>query len=376
MGKNRKSRQSSDFPKQKQKPGKTLKKTNVTNTTFTAKKLILQKQLADKPSSAAPIDGASTAVGPGMTVAELVVKFGHQNEPIVVSCMERLGYLIQKDPQQVYDSFSSVIAVVRQALNRTDFKLSTCRKFWSVLQKIINIPSNVLLPHFTHLCSTISLGLTNSQNPMRYLALKAYVELAKNHSSMFAVSHESFKSLTRFYCIDCDIGKVNGGVMKLATDVFPAIFSPFFRSGRSNTATNENFTEITIKESEAIVTKVRIEPNRHDFPVIGFNSSNESPADSKEGVFVLADTLFLFAARMLSKTTMPNDVIQPMVASGLNGIKTAATHFIESSAHQKGKLGPLLYELAEMDGFISALKNRKEFDTEAMLHKLDELSHV
>lgn len=82
MGKNRKSRQTSDFPKQNRKPGKKLQKTNVTNTTFKAKPLVILNRLSDKNTEDADSGKAN--------LYEILEKLNHLNESTLLHNLERM----------------------------------------------------------------------------------------------------------------------------------------------------------------------------------------------------------------------------------------------------------------------------------------------
>lgn len=81
MGSRKKSRQTSDFVKPKRKPGKKIQKTNVTNTTFKAKPLVILKQLSEK-------DSENAVTSSGFTLPDVLEKLNHFSEPILLQGVE------------------------------------------------------------------------------------------------------------------------------------------------------------------------------------------------------------------------------------------------------------------------------------------------
>ena len=86
MGRNnKKSRQHSDFAPQKRKPGKVLKKTNVTDTTFKTQKVSIISQLDNR--SNVPLKPGES-LQPKLSVSEICQSLNHYQEPILRRALE------------------------------------------------------------------------------------------------------------------------------------------------------------------------------------------------------------------------------------------------------------------------------------------------
>jgi pre-rRNA-processing protein IPI1 len=108
------------FAKKKIKVGKTLKKTNVTNTEFNAKSLVILEQFHDQTSE--PVSQR------GLTIRDLNRQIGHPSLPIRRDAVIGLKQLLKDHPRLIdanlYDLISSVGRLFCDEVSRIYFMIS------------------------------------------------------------------------------------------------------------------------------------------------------------------------------------------------------------------------------------------------------------
>uniref|UniRef100_A0A914Z2D4 Pre-rRNA-processing protein Ipi1 N-terminal domain-containing protein n=1 Tax=Panagrolaimus superbus TaxID=310955 RepID=A0A914Z2D4_9BILA len=264
MGKNKKkSRQHSDFQKPNRKPGKVLKKTNVTDTTFKTKKIELFNQLED--SSTQP-PTASDTQQPRLNVQEICQNLNHFQESMLKRALEGLLELHTKSRDNFLENLHRIIPAVGRLLawdNRVQDSFIACLN--KVFLKIFASPDQLISASFDRLCSLIVLGLTNPQDKIKVLAINILNKHIFPRKSA-PMNRELFKSYLRLVACDCLAGKSHIGVIKVALSSLPNFLSMYTRD---NSQFHEDYVEAFYytKNNKFGVTYKSPSNGQPDFPL-------------------------------------------------------------------------------------------------------------
>ncbi|CAD6194111.1 unnamed protein product [Caenorhabditis auriculariae] len=183
---NKKSRKNEDFKKVKLKVGKKLKKTATTDTTITAKRVVLTTQFEQKThTEEKPLSFR------GLTLEELSKQLGHFNTNIRKDAIVGIKQLLTSRPDLISSQLRTLIpSIARLISDARDSAMNGQLK--SLLKLLCTAPSDSMAAHITLFLAHVFRGLTHMELPVRNFALSilailmaAYPQLCRNNADLF-----------------------------------------------------------------------------------------------------------------------------------------------------------------------------------------------
>ncbi|PAV71989.1 hypothetical protein WR25_23911 [Diploscapter pachys] len=178
----KKKKENEDFKKVKLKVGKKLKKTNTTDTTVKAKKLVLVSQLKDNEVSAKAADEPLTKRK--QSIEDICRQLGHYSKSVRRDALIGLKQLLSSRPDFVHSHLRSLIPAVARLISdntNTDATTATLR---ALLQQMCRVPVDVLRPHFPLLVTHILRALSHMEISVRNLSISILSQLLQSHPSL------------------------------------------------------------------------------------------------------------------------------------------------------------------------------------------------
>ncbi|PAV67028.1 hypothetical protein WR25_18375 [Diploscapter pachys] len=178
----KKKKENEDFKKVKLKVGKKLKKTNTTDTTVKAKKLVLVSQLKDNEASAKAADEPLTKRK--QSIEDICRQLGHYSKSVRRDALIGLKQLLSSRPDFVHSHLRSLIPAVARLISdntNTDATTATLR---ALLQQMCRVPVDVLRPHFPLLVTHILRALSHMEISVRNLSISILSQLLQSHPSL------------------------------------------------------------------------------------------------------------------------------------------------------------------------------------------------
>lgn len=191
--KKQKERKNADFKKVKLKVGKKLKKTSTTDATFSAKKLVLTSQLADKQET----DEAPLSFR-GLTLGELCKQLGHFNKAIRKDALAGTKQLLTSRPDLIVSHLRTLIPSIARLLNESATDPALNAQLKSLLAVICSVPEQSMSAHFTLLLAHVLRALTNMEMRTRLLALSVLSMLMKNYPRLCRNNADLFSTFVKF----------------------------------------------------------------------------------------------------------------------------------------------------------------------------------
>ncbi|KAE9552917.1 hypothetical protein FO519_003859 [Halicephalobus sp. NKZ332] len=333
------------------KPGKKLQKTNVTNTTFKAKPLVILNRLSDKKTD----DSTTNKVN----LYEVLEKLHHLNESTLIHNLERFLKLVVPNPELLQNNLSKIIPVVGRLIHWEGITNDRLRNvLGKVLYRICILPENILSPHFNHFCTFVTLGLAHCKMSMKILSLKCINQLTQSQKSSAVKSRELFTAFLRFLACDCVVGKQTSEVMEYTFAALGPFVSVY--TLKSEKDDNGNFLSIKIHNNSIEVESEApeiIDP--FEFKVCGFGSQSDSPVSELDGICTLFDSVFVYLGRIYSL-----DEFKPLTTGAvygiLNSLKNILQNYLEKNVVKKGIFGDALLKLADKNHFIDAVGQKAD----------------
>uniref|UniRef100_A0AC35EWP1 Pre-rRNA-processing protein IPI1 n=1 Tax=Panagrolaimus sp. PS1159 TaxID=55785 RepID=A0AC35EWP1_9BILA len=362
MGKNKKkSRQHSDFVKPNRKPGKVLKKTNVTDTTFKTKKIELFHQLED--NSNLPPTAADKHL-PRLNVQEICQNLNHFQESVLKRALEALLELNTKSNEVFNENLNRIIPAVGRLLawdNRVQDNYLACLN--KVFSKIFAAPDPLISASFDRLCSLLVLGLTNPQDKIKVLAINILNKHVFPRKSA-PMNRELFKSFLRLIACDCLTGKIQFGVIKVALSSLPNFLNMYTRD---NSQFHEDYVEAfyNTATNEFGVTYKSPTNNQPDFPLDSRGQMDLPflyPTATKQGLAVLGDACFVFLGRILVIENFPIENFITHISTCLSKINQLIQQYVTDHGVRPGFFGEKFYAVAEKHGLKVAASKLKPLE--------------
>uniref|UniRef100_A0AC34QN13 Pre-rRNA-processing protein Ipi1 N-terminal domain-containing protein n=1 Tax=Panagrolaimus sp. JU765 TaxID=591449 RepID=A0AC34QN13_9BILA len=365
MGRNKRSQQASDFPKQKRKPGKKIQKTNVTNTTFKAKPLTLLQQLGDK-------DPSELVTNSGQTLQDVLLKLNHPGEAIIIQGLEKLLILFIKRPEVIYANTAKIIAGVVRLIAFDNFTSPNfVTKLGKVLFKICTLPENIFMPYSNVFCSQIVFGLTSKKSSIQVLALKCVNQLFVSQKKSVSKNREVFKAFLRFLACDCVVGNQT---LKVFTVAFNALLQFVLL-----------FTLNNVEESKERCLTYKIHGDTYDviderpeitdpfeFKVCGLGNESDSPVSSVQGICTLFDAVFAFLTRIISTENL-KQIDESTLIGIMNHLSKIVQNHLEKNVIKPGIYGKMLLNLANQCKLLDVLHVNQNMDMARWINKLSKL---
>ncbi|CAD5210085.1 unnamed protein product [Bursaphelenchus okinawaensis] len=157
--------QSKTFTKKKIKVGKTLKKTNVTDTTFTTKSVVILKQFAD--NTAEPVSHR------GLTLKDLNTQIGHSGFNFRKDAVLGMKQLLTDHPEMVEANLFDIISSVGRLLIDENFAStnSAAGNLRALFKLLFSIPEKSIATSFHILKSHLRISLTHMKLSVRTYGL-------------------------------------------------------------------------------------------------------------------------------------------------------------------------------------------------------------
>ncbi|CAI4232437.1 unnamed protein product [Auanema sp. JU1783] len=299
--KKQKEKQMKDFKKVKLKVGKTLKKTNTTDTTIKSKRLVLASQLEEKKET-----GEKPLSYRGLSLDELCKQLGHFNKSIRKDALTGAKQLLTSRPDLIAIHLRTLIPSVARLLSETnDNQIAVPLK--NLLTVICTAPAHAMSAHFTLFIAHILRALTHMEMSIRNLAVTVLSMVMTSYPKLCGTSMDLFQSFVKF----------------LGSPRKPAWNSPKFletlhifmkvydcSSAGCNIALQEKTLsfETNTTNSQVDMVKMFKKVNPFDFPVVSTSvTANASPFELPESILSLSAVLCpLLTAVILEDTAGKN----------------------------------------------------------------------
>ncbi|KAI6184236.1 hypothetical protein M3Y97_00574500 [Aphelenchoides bicaudatus] len=180
------------FLKKKVKVGKKIKKTNVTNTEFTAKSVVILNQFNDQ--TAEPVTQR------GLTIRDLNRQIGHPSLPIRRDAVIGLKQLTQANQKLVEADLHDLVSSVGRLFSDEKF---ACDKLCvgnlkSLIRTMFTATEKSMSTSFELLSSHLRVGFTHSSVQVRKLTLEVLLLAFDAYPSLVRKDYELYESFLSF----------------------------------------------------------------------------------------------------------------------------------------------------------------------------------
>ncbi|KAH7718043.1 Protein Y48A6C.4 [Aphelenchoides avenae] len=265
---------SAAFKKKKIKVGKQLKKTNVTDTRFSHKKVVLLEQLKTAESAAATVSYR------GHTLDELCRQTGHFSLPVRRDAVISLRQMLTAHSELIGKHLRTIIPSVGRLIGEDVHDGQLRAQLKALLEQICHIPSDEMSSHFMLLATHVLRGLSHIKVDVRAFALRALLILFKAYPGLCLKSADIFEAF--LLLMESQRKPSSKDLLLEATSLFLEVFSA--TPGEKLWPASD--VEVTFETGS--FPKIDVIPQRGDpfaFPVLyTAQQTQESPLQTEEGL--------------------------------------------------------------------------------------------
>ncbi|CAD5215195.1 unnamed protein product [Bursaphelenchus xylophilus] len=183
---------SKTFAKRKIKVGKTLKKTNATDSSFTTKSVVILKQFAD--STTEPVSHR------GLTLKDLNTQIGHSGFNFRKDAVLGMKQLLADNPELIVNHLYDIVSSVGRLLIDDNFASNKAASgnLRALFKLLFSVPEKAMSTPFPILKSHIRISLTHKKLPVRIFGLSILNMMMESYPGLCRQSldlRESFLSL-------------------------------------------------------------------------------------------------------------------------------------------------------------------------------------
>ncbi|KAK6741710.1 hypothetical protein RB195_009526 [Necator americanus] len=193
MGSKKKAKKNADFKKVKLKVGKKLRKTATTDTTISAKKVVLIQQLQEKSeSSGKPLSFR------GLSLEELCRQLGHFNKSVRRDALLGTKQLLTSRPDLIETHLRTLIPSIARLVSDCGHDPALNGQLRSLLRVICSVSSHAMSAHFTLFVAHLLHALTHNETGVRNFSLSIIALLLTNYPDLCSTNVDMFNSFVKF----------------------------------------------------------------------------------------------------------------------------------------------------------------------------------
>ncbi|CEF70207.1 Armadillo-like helical domain and Armadillo-type fold domain and Pre-rRNA-processing protein IPI1/Testis-expressed sequence 10 protein family-containing protein [Strongyloides ratti] len=243
------------FKKKKLKPGRVIKKVNVTDTRFKSKQLLLTEQLQEK--------NAEMVSYRGLTLGELFKQMGHYNLNIRRDAVIGVKELLKNNLSLMSKNLMNIIPSVARLISDPKNDSAMHSQLKLLFSLIFKVSESQMNPHFSLFVSHALCGLTHIAKHVKLFALDVVCMLFKVYPGLCVKSVDLFNGFKRF--VSCGKKNIKAETVAPTFELFKEVYKPKV----------ENLKEITFEGilnfDEKTCTSINLieQKNPFDFPILG-----------------------------------------------------------------------------------------------------------
>ncbi|KAL6728139.1 hypothetical protein Aduo_009942 [Ancylostoma duodenale] len=292
----KKAKKNADFKKVKLKVGKKLKKTTTTDTTITAKKVVLISQLQEKSeSSEKPLSFR------GLSLDELCRQLGHFNKSVRRDALLGTKQLLTSRPDLIETHLRTLIPAIARLVSDCGHDPALNGQLRSLLRVICSVSSHAMSAHFTLFVAHLLHALTHNEAGVRNFSLSIIAMLLSNYPDLCSSNVDLFNSFVKFLSSSRKPG--------WNSPRFLETVDSFLKAYTVDRSTRKKFCEeaeldFTTGKLSSSVNLVRVFSKRNpfDFPVISPSASaTVSPLELPESLLGVCEACAPILATSLSE---------------------------------------------------------------------------
>uniref|UniRef100_A0A914EGL5 Pre-rRNA-processing protein Ipi1 N-terminal domain-containing protein n=1 Tax=Acrobeloides nanus TaxID=290746 RepID=A0A914EGL5_9BILA len=343
MSKKKSKAKNEDFKKQKLKPGKVLKKTNVTDTRMSVKKVVLIEQLKDKASPVTTVRG--------LTLEDLCKQLGHYSQNVRRDAIAGIYQLISSHNELLNKYLRFIVPSVARLIGEETNDNTTRNHLKNLLEVICKVDEIIMESHFPILLVHILRALTHMQMAVRVFALKILILVMKNYGQLCLKNVDLFDVFLQLMS-----GQRRPRDKTLVLEAWKYFLAAYSKNGISKN--HQCATDVISFSERTSQVDLSIHFSTMDFSILGPSAQvQESPLDSEARLVNCCNVMCPLLARLISEEENP-DLILPDCILLIQQLIDAIQRFCELNALDSFK-SQILKAFEPLTGLSKLPTNKK-----------------